>query len=117
MTELMQRRRALMALSEGGKDMIPGKKITIQTEITNGDQVVTVFNNLADRPALGGVYVTTLPKSEWVDVQLVFVVMNSDGAVTGFRYRGGGIQTVVLGSTYDVRSAANTEYYLVEVQP
>lgn len=97
--------------------MIPGKKITIQTEITNGAQVVTVFNNLADRPALGGVYVTTLPKSEWVENQLVLVVMDSDGVVAGFRYRNGEIQNAVFGSNYDVRSAANTEYYLVEVQP
>lgn len=97
--------------------MIPGKKITIQTEITNGAQVVTVFNNLADRPALGGVYVTTLPKSEWVSSQLVFVVMNSNGALEGFRYQNGDIRNVILGSNYDVRSAANTEYYLVEVQP
>lgn len=113
---LIQRRRALMALSEGCTDMIPGKKITIQTEITNGAQVVTVFNNLADRPADGGVFVTTLPKSEWVYAQLVFVVMNSEGVVGAYRYQGD-IRAVTLASNYDLRSAVNTEYYLVEVQP
>lgn len=97
--------------------MIPGKKITVQTEITNAAQAKTVFNNLADRPALGGVYVTTLPKSEWVRTTLVFVVMDSNGVVSAFRYQSGDILAVSLGPNYDVRSAANTEYYLVEVQP
>lgn len=114
---LMQRRRALMALSEGGTDMIPGKKITIQTEITKGDQVKTVFENLADRPADGGVFVTTIPKSEWVNAQLVFVVMNSAGVVAAFRYYNGDIREVVLSSGYYANSAANDEYYLVEVSP
>lgn len=96
--------------------MIPGKKITVQTAITNGGQVKTVFNSLADRPAVGGVYVTTIPKSEWVRAQLVFVITNSQGVVSAFRYSSGEISSIVLGPNYDAISGANTDYYLVEVE-
>ena len=101
----------------GGENMIPGKVVTINTAILKADAAVSAFQNLADNPSHGGVYVTTKKQSSWVADECVYVILGKSGYVTSiYRYHGGSIAGVTsLTSSYDVKIAAGTKFYLVEV--
>lgn len=100
-----------MAASTGGG---LGRYVTVQSAISNGAQLETVFNALPDKATTAGCYITTVPKSEWGYNQLVMIVSGSNGnVIDAFRYRGS-VGAFPLGSNYEVVSTANTDYYLVE---
>lgn len=97
--------------------MIPGKTVTITNAISKANAAVTAFQNLADNPSHGGVYVTTRKQSSWVENECVYVLLTKYGSVTDiYRYHGSVIAAVgSLTSSYDVIISAGTKFHLVEV--
>lgn len=123
MTELMRRRRALMAQASTPQgDTVPGKLVTIPVSITQSSEINGVVQQLVSNYSINcpGIMLTTkkirnLRENEFVAV----VITTTGGADMAMRWHGNNIEVPSNWSSteYYYYCDAGTRFYVLETQP
>lgn len=98
--------------------MIPGKIVTLQTEIINGGQISNAFNSLVvdNNIKTPCVFVTTKPYTDWTVYDGLIVVMQSTGTTfRAFRSTANKeISDANMDARYDFHVQAGQTFYVIE---